>query len=181
MIQHGTLTVLYRQTSSGTFGGGDANVCDACPNICCTSGDPNCDKSTGDGSGGQSGPPGSTTDPGGNIVPRGMGGTGSPPGSTTIPGGNTVPGGISGDSAPGGGGGGAAAGQGTLMVLKRQTSSGTFGGGVGMAGMSVAWSIRRTDRDATVVSPVPSCAASKSTSIAMAAGPAKITCITRRR
>ena len=176
MFQQGTLTVLYRQTSFGTFGGGDANICEACPNICCTSGDPNCDKSTGDGSGGQSGPPGSTTEPGGNIVPGGTGGTGSPPGSTTIPGGNTVPGGISGDSALGGGGAGD--GQGTLMVLKRQTSSGTFGGG---AGMSVAWSTRRTDPDATVVSPVPSCAASKSTSIAMAAGPAKITCVTRRR
>ena len=152
MIQQGTLTVLYRQTSSGTFGGGDAHICDACPHICCTSGDPNCDKSTGDGSGGQSGPPGSTTDPGGNIVPGGIGGTGRPPGSTTIPGGNTIPGGISG--SPGGGGGGAA---------------------------SVAWSTRRTEPDATVVSPVPSCAASKSTSIAMAAGPAKITCIARRR
>ena len=29
----GTLTVLYRQTSFGTFGGGDANTCDALANI----------------------------------------------------------------------------------------------------------------------------------------------------
>jgi hypothetical protein len=42
-------------------------------------GAPNCDKSTGDGSGGKSGPPGSTTVPDGNTVPDGIGGTGIPP------------------------------------------------------------------------------------------------------
>ena len=151
MIQQGTLTVLYRQTSFGTFGGGDAMSCNILAHTCCTSGAPNCDKSTGDGSGGKSGPPGSTTVPGGNTVPGGIGGTGIPPGSNTVPGGNAVPGG---SGSPGDGGG---------------------------AGMSVAWSTRRTDPDATVVSPVPSGAASKSASIATAAAPAKITCFTRRR
>jgi len=101
MIQQGTLTVLNRQTSFGTFGGGDAASCSILAHTCCTSGAPNCDKSTGDGSGGKSGPPGSTTVPGGNTVPGGIGGTGD-------------------------------------------------GGG---AGKSVAWSTRRTDPDATVVSP----------------------------
>jgi hypothetical protein len=46
-------------------------------------------------------------------------------------------------------------GQGTPTVLNRQTSFGSFGG----AGKSVGWSTRRTDADATVVSPVPSGAA----------------------
>ena len=152
MIQQGTLTVLYRQTSFGTFGGGDAISCNILAHICCTSGDPNCDKSTGDGSGGKSGPPGSTTVPGGKTVPGGIGGTGIPPGSNTVPGGSAVPGG---NGSPGDGGG---------------------------ADISVPWSTRRTDPDATVVSPVPSGAvASKSPSIAMAAAPAKITRITRRR
>jgi hypothetical protein len=151
MSQQGTLTVLYRQTSFGTFGGGDAISCNILAHICCTSGAPNCDKSTGDGSGGKSGPPGNTTDPGGNTVPGGIGGTGIPPGSTTDPGGNAVPGG---SGSPGDGGG---------------------------AGMSVAWSTSRTDPDAAVVSPVPSSAASKNSSIAMAAVPARITCIRRRR
>jgi hypothetical protein len=95
MIQQGTLTVLNRQTSFGTFGGGDAASCNILAHTCCTSGAPNCDKSTGDGSGGKSGPPG----------------------STTVPGGNTVPG--DGDGA----------------------------------GKSLAWSARRTDADAIVVSP----------------------------
>jgi hypothetical protein len=99
MIQQGTLTVLNRQTSLGTFGGGDAASCNILAHTCCTSGAPNCDKSTGDRSGGKSGPPG----------------------STTVPGGNTVPGGI---GSPGDG-----------------------------AGKSVAWSARRTDPDAIVVSP----------------------------
>ena len=37
MIQQGTLTVLYRQTSFGTFGGGDAISCDILAHTCCTS------------------------------------------------------------------------------------------------------------------------------------------------
>ncbi len=151
MIQHGTLTVLNRQTSCGTFGGGDAASCNILAHICCTSGSPNRDKSTGVGSGGKFGPPGSTTAPGGNTVPGGIGGSGIPPGSNTVPAGKPTPGG---SGSPGGGG----------------------------AGMSVAWSTRRTDPDATVVSPVPSGAvASKSASIAIAAAPAKISCFTRRR
>ncbi len=151
MIQHGTLTVLNRQTSCGTFGGGDAASCNILAHICCTSGSPNRDKSTGVGSGGKFGPPGSTTAPGGNTVPGGSGGSGIPPGSNTVPAGKPTPGG---SGSPGGGG----------------------------AGMSVAWSTRRTDPDATVVSPVPSGAvASKSASIAIAAAPAKISCFTRRR
>ncbi len=124
MSQQGTLTVLNRQTSFGTFGGGDAASCIILAHICCTSGAPNCDKSTGDGSGGKSGPPGSTTDPGGNATP---GGSGSPGG----------------------------------------------GGGPGGAGKSVAWSARRTDPDATVVSRVPSGPASESASISMAAAAAR--------
>src|ERR1700722_13423648 len=103
MTQQGTLTVLYRQTSFGTFGGGDAISCNILAHSCCTSGAPNCDKSTGDGSRGKSGPPA---------------------GSNTVHGGNAAPGG---SGSPGEGGG---------------------------AGMSVAWSTRRTDPDATVVSPV---------------------------
>ena len=92
-----------------------------------------------------------------------------PPGSTTDPGGNTVPGGIGGTGIPPGSntvpGGNAVPG-----------GSGSPGG----AGKSVTWSSRRTDPDATVASPVPSGAvASNSSSIAMAATPAKITCITR--
>ena len=76
MIQQGTLTVLYRQTSFGTFGGGgDAIRCNIHAHICCTSGAPNRDKSTGDGIGGTGIPPGSNTVPGGNAVP---GGSGSP-------------------------------------------------------------------------------------------------------
>lgn len=154
MAQQGTLTVLYRQTSFGTFGGGDAANCNIRAHSCCTSGAPNCDKSTGDGSGGKFGPPGSTTDPGGKTVPGGIGGTGMPPGSITVPGGNAAPGG---SGSPGAGDGGG-------------------------AGMSVAWSTRCTDPDATLVSPPPSGAVrSKSASIAMAAAPAKITCVTRRR
>ena len=94
MAQQGTLTVLYRQTSFGTFGGGDALSCNILAHNCCTSGRDNCDRSTGDGSGGKSGPPGSTTAPGGNTVPGGIGGTGIPPGSTTVPGGNATPGGV---------------------------------------------------------------------------------------
>jgi hypothetical protein len=117
MIQQGTLTVLNRQTSFGTFGGGDAASCNIVAHTCCTSGAPNCDKSTGDVSGGKSGPPG------GNTVPGGIGGTGIPPGSNTVPGGNAAPGG---SGSPGDGGG---------------------------AGKSVAWSTRRTDPDAIVVSP----------------------------
>ena len=62
----GTLTVLNRQTSFGTFGGGDANISCPCINICGTSGD--------------------------NTTPGGNGGSASPPGSTTAPGGNTAPG-----------------------------------------------------------------------------------------
>ncbi len=85
MIQQGTLTVLNRQTSFGTFGGGDAASCSILAHTCCTSGAPNCDKSTGDGSGGKSGPPGSTTVPGGNAVPGGIGGTGIPPAATPSP------------------------------------------------------------------------------------------------
>jgi hypothetical protein len=123
MIQQGTLTVLNRHTSFGTFGGGDAASCNILAHTCCTSGAPNSDKSTGDGSGGKSGPPGSTTVPGGNTVPGGIGGTGIPPGSNAVPGGNAAPGG---SGSPGDGGG---------------------------AGKSVAWSTRRTDPDATVVSP----------------------------
>ena len=125
MIQQGTLTVLNRQTSFGTFGGGDAASCNILAHTCCTSGAPNCDKSTGDGSGGKSGPPGSTTVPGGNTVPGGIGGTGIPPGSNTVPGGNGAPGG---SGSPGDGGG---------------------------AGKSVAWSTRRTDPDATWFRPDP--------------------------
>ena len=152
MIQHGTLTVLNRQTSCGTFGGGDAASCNILAHICCTSGAPNRDKSTGVGSGGKFGPPGSTTAPGGNTVPGGIGGSGIPPGSNTVPAGKPTPGG---SGSPGDGGG---------------------------AGTSVAWSTRRTDPDATVVSPVPTGAvASKSASIAIAAAPAKISCFTRRR
>jgi len=64
--------------------------------------------------------------------------------------------------------------------LYRQTSFGTFGGGDG-AGTSVVWFTRRTDPDATVVPPVPSGAASKRASIAMAVAPPNITCVTRRR
>ena len=151
MIQHGTLTVLNRQTSCGTFGGGDAASCIILAHICCTSGSPNRDKSTGVGSGGKFGPPGSTTAPGGNTVPGGIGGSGIPPGSNTVPAGNPTPGG---SGSPGGGG----------------------------AGTSVAWSTRRTDPDATVVSPVPTGAvASKSASVAITAAPAKISCCIRRR
>jgi hypothetical protein len=59
---------LYRQTSFGTFGGGDANISIPCLNICGTSG--------------------------GNITPGGNGGIGSPvPGNSTAPGGHTAPGG----------------------------------------------------------------------------------------
>ena len=50
-FQQGTLTVLNRQTSFGTFGGGDAASCNILAHTCCTSGASNCDKSTGDGSG----------------------------------------------------------------------------------------------------------------------------------
>ncbi len=116
VIQQGTLTVLNRQTSFGTFGGGDAIISIPLVNICGTSG--------------------------GNTTPGGNDGSGSPPGSTTAPGGNTAPGG---------------------------------------GGKSVAWSTRRADPDATVVSPVPGGAAAKSASIAMAGAPAKVTCVTRRR
>jgi hypothetical protein len=152
LIQQGTLTVLYRQTWFGTFGGGDAASCNILAHICCTSGAPNRDKSTGDGSGGKSGPPGSTSAPGGTTVPGGNGGSGIPPGSNTVPAGKLTPGG---SGSPGDGGG---------------------------AGTSVAWSTRRTDPDAAVVSPLPSGAvASKTASIAMAAAPAQITGITRRR
>ena len=101
MIQHGTLTVLNRQTSCGTFGGGDAASCNILAHICCTSGSPNRDKSTGVGSGGKFGPPGSTTAPGGNTVPGGIGGSGIPPGSNTVPAGKPTPGG---SGSPGGGG-----------------------------------------------------------------------------
>jgi hypothetical protein len=48
----GTRTVLNRQTSFGTFGGGDANICMPCVNICGTSG--------------------------GNTTPGGNGGSGTP-------------------------------------------------------------------------------------------------------
>jgi hypothetical protein len=96
MIQQGTLTVLNRQTSFGTLGGGDAASCIILAHICCTSGAPNSDKSTGDGSGGKFGPPGSTAAPGGNTVPGGIGGSGIRPGSTTDPGGNPTPGGSGG-------------------------------------------------------------------------------------
>ena len=58
MIQQGTLTVLYRQTSFGTFGGGDAANANILAHSCCTSGVDNCDKSTGDGSGGKRRRPG---------------------------------------------------------------------------------------------------------------------------
>jgi len=121
----GTLIVLNRQTSFGTFGGGDCNISIPCCNICGTSG--------------------------GNTTPGGNGAIGSPvPGSSTAPGGHTAPGGNREPSGAGDGGG-----QGTPTVLNRQTSFGSFGG----AGKSVGWSTRRTDADATVVSPVPSGAA----------------------
>jgi hypothetical protein len=111
--------VLYRQTWSGTFGGGgEAIRCSIHAHVCCTSGSPNRDKSTREGSGGKSGPPGNTAEPGGSTVPGGIGGTGIPPGSNTVPGGNAVPGG---SGSPGDGGG---------------------------AGMSVAWSTSRTDSGA---------------------------------
>ena len=58
---------INRHTLFGMFGGGDANICMPCINICGTSG--------------------------GNRTPGGNGGSGSPPGRTTAPGGNTVPGG----------------------------------------------------------------------------------------
>jgi hypothetical protein len=91
---------------------------------------------------------------GDNTYPGGSGGSGSPPGSTVTPGGNTVPGG---NTNPG-------------------------DGGAGGDGAGKSWSTKRTDPDATVVWPVPSCAASKSPSAAMAAAaPPNITCITRRR
>jgi hypothetical protein len=63
----GILTVLNRHTSFGTFGGGDANTCDALCSIC--------DKS------------------GGITTPGGNGGIGSPPGATITPGGTATPGG----------------------------------------------------------------------------------------
>jgi hypothetical protein len=93
----GTLTVLYRQTSFGTFGGGPAaNISCPCMYIrdisCCNSGD----KDTPGGSAGSCSPPGSTIDgpcdngiPGGNV------------GGHVVPGANTTPGG----GPPGGGGG----------------------------------------------------------------------------
>ena len=98
---------------------------------------------------------------GDNAIPGGNAGSGSPPGSTIdAPCGNAVSGGqVGGHVIPG---------------------ANTTPGGGG-AGKSVAWSTRRTDPDATVVSPVPGGVASKSASIAMAAAPAKITCATRRR
>jgi hypothetical protein len=95
--------------------------------------------------------------------------------------------------------------QGIVTVLNRETSFGMFGGGdantcdaltnicgtsggnttrggVGVgAGKSAAWSTRRAVPDAAVVPPALSDATSKSASIAMAAAPAKITCITPRR
>ena len=97
---------------------------------------------------------------GDNAIPGGNGGSGSPPGSTIdAPYGNAVPGGhVGGHVVPG--------------------ANTTPGGG---PGKPVAWSTKRTDPDATVVSPVPCGAASKSANIAMAAAPAEITCATRRR
>jgi hypothetical protein len=90
-----------------------------------------------------------------NVTPGGSGGSGSPPGSIVVPGGNAVPGG---------------------------NTIGGAGGGGGGAGTSMTRSIRRTDPDGTVVSRVPSDAASKSASVAMAAAaPPNTTCITRRR
>src|SRR5262249_6384084 len=106
---------------------------------------------------------------GGNSTPGGNGGIGSPvPGNSTAPGGHTAPGGISDPSGVGHGGG-----QVTPIVLDRQPSLGSFGG----AGTSLAWSTRRTDPDATVVSPVPSGAAAA----ADASDPAATTPITTAR
>ncbi len=103
---------------------------------------------------------------GDNAIPGGKGGSGSPPGSTIdAPCGNAAPGGhVGGHVIPG-----------------ANTTPGGGPPGAGGAGKSVAWSTRRTDPNATVVSPVPCGTASKSASIAMAAAPAKITCATRRR
>ncbi|ORW29074.1 hypothetical protein AWB91_23845 [Mycobacterium paraense] len=93
----GTLTVLYRQTSSGTFGGGDCSISIPCCTIRDTSG--------------------------GNATPGGNGGIGSPvPGSSTAPGGHGAPGGSSDPAGTGDGGGHA-----TRTVLNRQTSFGSFG------------------------------------------------------
>jgi hypothetical protein len=94
----GTLIVLYRHTSFGTFGGGDCNISIPCCTICDTSG--------------------------GNTTPGGKGGMGNPvPGSSTAPGGHTAPGGMSDPAGAGDGGG-----QATLTVLNRQTSFGSLGG-----------------------------------------------------
>ncbi|MCV7090899.1 hypothetical protein [Mycobacterium interjectum] len=99
----GTLTVLNRQTSFGTFGGGDCNISIPCCSICDTSG--------------------------GNTTPGGKGGIGNPvPGSSTAPGGHTAPGGMSDPAGTGDGGG-----QATLTVLNRQTSLGSFGAGTSVA------------------------------------------------
>lgn len=59
--------MLYRQTSFGTVGGGDASTCAPWSNICGTSG--------------------------GNTTPGGSGGIGIPPGVKVVPGGSTAPGG----------------------------------------------------------------------------------------
>ena len=102
-----------------------------------------------------------------NAIPGGNGGSGSPPGSTIdAPCGIGVPGEIVG---------------GHVCPGANNTPGGGPPGSGGGAGISVAWSTRRTGPDATVVSPVPCGAASKSASIKMAAAPAKITCATRRR
>ncbi len=149
MTRQGTLTVLKRQTSCGTLAGGDAASANILAHTCCTSGAPNRDRSTGDGSGGRSGPPGSTTAPGGNTVPGGIGGTGIPPGSTTVPGGNPTPGG---SGSPGEGGGGTS----VAWSTKRTDPDATV-----------------------VPPVPSGAVASKSASIAMAAAPAKTTCFTR--
>jgi hypothetical protein len=150
-IQHGTLTVLNRQTSFGTFGGGDCASCIILAHICCTSGAPNCDKSGADGSGGKFGPPGSTTAPGGNTVPGGSGGSGIPPGSTTDPGGKPTP---AGSGSPGEGGVGASVGWST----RRTDPDAAVGSPVPRDAASKTASIAMA-----------------------AAAPANVTCITRRR
>lgn len=95
--------MLNRQTSFGTFGGGDCNISIPCCTICDTSG--------------------------GSTTPGGSGGIGNPvPGSSTAPGGHTAPGGMSDPAGTGDGGG-----QATLTVLNRQTSFGSFGAGTSVA------------------------------------------------
>jgi hypothetical protein len=129
--------VLYRQTSSGTFGGGFACICLPCRYIfaisCCNSGD--------------------------NDTPGGNDGTG-------VPSGSTIDGGCDDNGTPGGHGGGHGS----------PGANTTPGGGPGSGGgAGTSLSTRRTDPDATVISPLPCDAAPQSASIAMAAAPATST------